>query len=236
MDLSIIIPTHNESEIISHSLSKLLAYLDQHKITAEILIVDNGSTDTTRDIVHAVMEKHPQIQLLTLPLPSPGKAFSHGVAHANADWIVTLDADLSTNLDFIRDVLALKHTASAIIGSKSLGKQKRNIIRVSGSYLYIIITHLAFNLHLSDYSMSSKAFKKEDISPVISKLDSWTGFIFELCLYLNLKNKKLLQVSVDCEDYRQSHFSLVHEAYYRYKHLLGCFFLLRKKTSWINTL
>ena len=122
-----------------------------------------------------------------------------------------------------------------VVGSKSMGSQKRSFIRVLGSQLYILFTQMLFGLSLSDYSIGSKGYRKKAIASALPHMDSWTGYVFELCLFLNQRKAKIIQVGIDCDDNRRSHFNIFHEGFYRYWHLFKCWRLLQKRNSWFYT-
>jgi hypothetical protein len=67
--------------------------------------------------------------------------------------------------------------------------------------------------------MGCKGYRKESILEVLDHLDHWTGYTFEAFLFLHLQRKKIAQVGIDCEDTRTSRFNLLHEGYYRFRHL-----------------
>jgi glycosyltransferase involved in cell wall biosynthesis len=217
--LSIIIPAYNEAEILEKNALRLKAYLDERQIDAEVIVVSNGSTDQTVAIGERLQREHSWFRCIALPEKGPGTAFVAGVHAAQSNLIVTLDADLSSDLVFIDYARDLLQYSDMVVGSKTMGEQRRGFVRVLGSQLYILATQLVFNLTLSDFSMGCKAFKKEVILPHLEGLDSWTGYILELATLLKRSQKKILQVGVSCNDTRESHFNLLYEGYYRYQHL-----------------
>lgn len=229
---SILIPVFNEEEILESSLQQLQAYLEAISLEYEILILDNGSDDETNAVAARLASRMPQVRALRCVERGPGKAFQLGVKEAKGEFIVTLDADLSSELRFIeyaRDLLAY---GDAVIGSKTMGTQRRTLFRILGSQGYILFTQVFFDLTIADYSIGSKAFRRAEILSAVEHLDHWTGYIFELCLFLKLRGAKIVQIGIDCDDHRKSHFNLMHEGFYRYRHLYRCWKKLRDKSSW----
>ncbi len=63
-DLSIIIPAYNEAQRLPETLGKVKAFVAQSALTAEVLIVENGSTDNTAEIAHSFAVEHPFLRVL----------------------------------------------------------------------------------------------------------------------------------------------------------------------------
>ena len=235
--LSIFIPTFNESEIIGETLERVSAFLnDRSRIQsqAEIIVCDNGSTDSTPEQLLELAKRFPNLRVLLLPERGAGRAFVEGVRRATGDWIVTLDADLSSGLEFLSYVEQLSSFADAVIGTKTFGRQRRTLFRVLGSQTYILITQYLFDLGISDFSLGSKAFRRVELLPFLEKLDHWTGHIFEIILAFTLRGKRVLQIGVNCEDTRTSRFNILHEAFYRFRHLARMYKIASAPNSWLR--
>lgn len=228
---SILIPVLNEEELLERSLKKLESFLSEQGIAAEILILDNGSTDRTEEIGRAA--KNERIRYFRLPERGPGRAFQLGVKEATGEYLITLDADLSSDLSFVKHASLLLPHVDAVVGAKTFGHQRRTLFRVLGSQTFILCSQFLFDIPIADFSMGSKAFRRKDVLPIVENLDHWTGYILEIVLFLALRKKQIIQISVDCDDTRQSRFNLLHEAQYRFRHLWRMRELIRKKHSWI---
>lgn len=231
--LSILIPVYNEEALLEASVLKVHSYLEQRKLEHEIIVTSNGSTDQTVAIGARLQQAQPWFRFFSLPERSVGQAFRNGVVQAKGDFIVCLDIDLSSELTFLEYSSELLRHADMLVGSKTMGHQRRSLARVIGSQLYILCTFALFDLTISDYSMGAKAFRREAALPALEHLDDWTGYMFELCLYLQNHGKKIIQIGIDCDDRRKSRFNLLHEGIYRYRHLLQCWRKSRDKTSWL---
>ena len=196
--LSVIIPVYNEELLLEASIHTVHDYLTTRRIAHEIIVVSNGSTDHTSDIGKNLARHHDYVLFHHLPQRGAGRAFVYGVKASRGEYIATLDADLSSELIFLDYAHDLLRYADMVVGSKSMGNQKRSFTRILGSQLYILLSNLAFNITISDYSIGCKAFSKEAILPALPYLDPWTGHVFELCLYLHCRKRKIVQISIDC--------------------------------------
>ena len=101
MQLSIVIPAYNEHQRLSRSLEILWAHLARsgHRDT-EVIVVDDGSTDTTADLVREWSVRWPALRLLQLPSnEGKGAAVRAGVAASHGDVVAFTDADLSAPIE-----------------------------------------------------------------------------------------------------------------------------------------
>ena len=231
--LAIIIPVYNEEEILRDNVHRLHEYLNQCHIEHEIVISNNGSSDRTLDIANELAATNSWVKAVNTENRGVGVAFALGVKSTEAEFVVCLDADLSSDLVFLKYANNLLHYADMVVGSKAMGKQRRSVARVFGSHLYIFFAQFVFNLAVSDFSVGSKAYKRESIISAMPFIDAWTGFTIELCLFLEAHNKRIVQIGIDCDDKRKSRFSLLHEGFYRYYHIYRCWQLRKTKTSWL---
>lgn len=85
--ISVVIPTHNRADLLRGAIASVL---DQTRPAHEIIVVDDGSTDSTCDVVRSY---GPPIVLLTQDHLRAAAARNHGVAHASGEWVAFLDSD-----------------------------------------------------------------------------------------------------------------------------------------------
>jgi len=105
VDLAVIVPCHNEGPRIQSSLGALVSYLEQQPWTWEIRVVDDGSTDATRQIVADLQTREPRIVLQAESHRGKGGAVRAGLLAAKARFRFMCDADLSMPLHELRRFL-----------------------------------------------------------------------------------------------------------------------------------
>jgi len=122
LDLSIVIPAYNESSRIVSTLKDILEFVQRREETCEVLVVDDGSTDDTVDVIAGLSQDAPLVRLLRNPgNRGKGYAVQNGMLHARGEYLLFSDADLSTpiaELDRLLD--PLKSGFDVVLGSRAL--------------------------------------------------------------------------------------------------------------------
>jgi dolichyl-phosphate beta-glucosyltransferase len=121
--LSIVLPAYNEANRIGKTIEHLLEYLHQQKYCYEIIIVDDGSSDNTSDVVHASAAKETILNLIRYtPNRGKGYAVKTGMLAAKGKYILFTDADLSTPIEELDNFLRImeQQNYQIIIGSRGL--------------------------------------------------------------------------------------------------------------------
>jgi glycosyltransferase involved in cell wall biosynthesis len=146
--LSVIVPCYNEKETILAVLERI----QQVDLDLEIIVVDDGSTDGTRDIL--TMAGLPPIQVLFHDEnQGKGAAVRTGVAHATGDYVVIQDADLEYNPAEYSILLqpVLDGRADVVYGSRFRGKLERmSPVQWVGNRFLTLLTNVLYGVVLSD--------------------------------------------------------------------------------------
>ncbi len=219
---TIIIPVYNEEELIVENTDKLIKYLQKISKNFEIIVVDNGSTDKTVEIGSKIEKKYPKkFKIFSISEKGyVGFAFREGVKNSSYDKIISLDMDLSIELDFVPRCLKLLDENSIVIGSKRVGEQNRQWYRVFASNTFIWLTKTILGLEYEDYSMGAKGFRKKDIEKYLGHIDKGSAYVYEITYWVEKEGKKITQIPTICHDTRKSKFNIIDESLYRFRNLI----------------
>lgn len=130
--VSVIMAAYNEEPVIAQNIERVLATLDERSnITSELVLVNDGSTDRTGEIIKEAQARYPNIKAIHLWRNfGQGKALRTGFDIADGEVLVTIDADLSYGPDTIwrlYDALLLKRTEIVLASAYSKGGSVRNV-------------------------------------------------------------------------------------------------------------
>jgi len=175
-ELSIIVPAYNESSRIGPSLEAIVAYLRGLPLTWELLIVDDGSRDNTAEVVMKQIDGLPEARLIGYH-PNRGKGFAvrTGVLASKGQWIVFLDADLSTPPEEIANALRyLKDGDDMVIGSRGLREsqieRRPPLFRRFASFVFDTVKHLIVGLwQYADTQCGFKAYRASAVRPLYER-------------------------------------------------------------------
>ena len=124
--LSIIIPAHNEAQRLPASLKKIDSFLSEQDYTAEVLVVENGSTDGTLDIARSFQESMPYLRVFEETERGKGLAVKRGMLEAFGAYRFLCDADLSMPIEQVNRFLPPElDSVEVAIGSREVPGAKR---------------------------------------------------------------------------------------------------------------
>jgi len=156
--ISIVIPAYNEVENLQLLIPEILSVLDANSIdNREIIIVDDGSTDGTSNILTA----NTDYQLITF-LQNKGKAeaLQAGFAQANGDIIITMDADLQDDPKEIPRFIEKIHEGYDLVSGRKFHRLDSTIKNQSSKF-YNLFTSVMSGVYLHDHNCGFKAYRAE---------------------------------------------------------------------------
>jgi dolichyl-phosphate beta-glucosyltransferase len=142
--LSIVVPCYNEEQRLPRTIERIERYLDGQGTQYELILVDDGSADGTRQVMDAAAERSQSVRVEALPHNrGKGRALATGVGVAGGDEILLTDADLSTPIEELPKLQAqLTKGAGVAIASRALRDSK---VEVSQP-IYRVLMGKVFNL------------------------------------------------------------------------------------------
>lgn len=210
--LSIVIPAYNEQRRIGRSLDDILAFLKTQTYRAEVIVVDDGSSDRT---AASVAERIPEFQKSGHELrvltndPNRGKGYSvkRGLTEARGEIVLFTDADLSapiTEAPKLIDPIS-SDSADVAFGSRALNREligvRQPIFRDFGGRAFNFFMKMITGLRYKDTQCGFKAFRREPALAVF-KLQSIERFGFdpEVLYIARKRDLRLLEVPVVWND------------------------------------
>ena len=206
MKLSIIIPCYNESKDIADNVLTVKKYLDDKQIDHELILVNDGSKDNTKEVIESIPDVIP---LSYEPNRGKGGAVKEGILHATGDYVLFMDADLSTDISAIEQVVEQAPTCDLLIGSRhakgSVIKKKQPAIRVFIGWCCRLLVNMLFHTHLKDTQCGFKAMRI-DVAKKLAEKQLINNFAFdvEYIFIANLNKLTIKELGVTWSDDRES--------------------------------
>jgi SAM-dependent methyltransferase len=193
--LSVVVPCYNEEATIAEVIRRVLG--SPH--TAEVVVVDDGSTDRSAQAVAALDD--PRVRLLRQPRNmGKGAALRRGLAEARAPFVIIQDADLEYDPADYEVLLRplLDGEADVVYGSRFHNSRPHRVLyfwHSVGNRLLTALSNMATNLNLSDMETCYKAFRREVIQSIDLEEDRF-GFEPEVTAKVARKQLRVFEVGI----------------------------------------
>ncbi len=186
--LSIVIPAHNEENRLPRTLEQVFAFLETQDYSAEVLVVENGSSDHTLEIAHSFAERHPQLRVLQNNERGKGLAVRLGMLEARGAYRFICDADLSMPIEevvkFIPPTLSDFEVAIGSREARGAVRYNEPAYRHWGGRGINLVIRLLILPGLQDTQCGFKCFTAE-ASERLFRLQTMPGWSFDIeLLYL----------------------------------------------------
>lgn len=221
-DLSIVIPAFNEQDRLGRSIATILAYIQENNLNAELIVVDDGSSDATEMVAEEACGSHPEIRSRVIRYENNrGKGFAvrTGLKSAEANIALFSDADLSTPIEELVKLAGpiRNNEFDLTFGSRALD---RSLIgthqpwrREQGGKVFNLIVRVLTGLPFWDTQCGFKAFNMKKFGPLLDlmRIDRF-GFDVEFLYVANLHDLRLKEIPVRWNNDDRSKVSVVRDS------------------------
>lgn len=197
--LSLIIPIFNEEKRIKN-ISIIIDYLTKKKFEWEVVIINDGSNDTTLKKLNAL--KTNKISILSYTLnKGKGYAIKQGMLHSRGHYKLFIDIDLSTTMDEFDKFLPNLNKYDVIIGSRRVKGSKfltrQTYLREFMGRVFTKLSQIVTGVSVSDFTCGFKCFSKKSAQIIFSKqlIKRW-GFDAEVLFLAKLYGFSIKEVPV----------------------------------------
>jgi len=197
MKLSVIMPVYNERPTLRQAVQRVLA----SPIELELLCVDDGSQDGSRELLTALQTEHSRLQVLLQPHnQGKGAALRRGICEAKGDFVIIQDADLEydpVDYKILLDPL-VQGKADVVYGSRFLGAAPHRVLyywHSVGNHLLTLLSNALTNINLTDMETCYKAFRREVIQSIPIDEDRF-GFEPEITVKIAKRRLRIYEVGI----------------------------------------
>lgn len=197
MKLSVVMPVYNERATLREVIARVLAV----PLDLELLCVDDGSTDSSREILGDLAARHPQIRVLLQPKNmGKGAALRRGIREATGTFVIIQDADLEYDPSEFQTLLRplIEGKADVVYGSRFLGAGPHRVLyfwHSVGNYFLTLISNALTNVNLSDMETCYKAFRREVIQSIPIEENRF-GFEPEITVKVAKRGLRIYEVGI----------------------------------------
>ena len=197
MKLSVVMPVYNEKATLRQVIERVLSV----GLEIELICVDDGSSDGSRDILAELAQSHPQIRALLQPRNmGKGAALRRGIQEATGDYVIIQDADLEYDPNEYPKMLEPLENGQAdvVYGSRFLGGGPHRVLyfwHSVGNWLLTLLSNMITNLNMTDMETCYKVFRREVIQAIPIEENRF-GFEPEITVKIAKRGLRVYEVGI----------------------------------------
>lgn len=199
MKLSVVMPCYNEINTINSVMDKVLSI--PLEIEREIVVVDDCSTDGTREYLQSIKDRDKRINIVFHDKnKGKGAALRTAFKAVSGDIIIIQDADLEYDPDEYRKLIKpiIENKADVVYGSRFVGGECHRVLfywHSLGNKFLTFLSNVFTNLNLTDMEVCYKVFKKEILEKIVIEENRF-GFEPEFTAKISRLNYRIYEVGI----------------------------------------
>ena len=204
-NFSVVIPIHNEEDIVLDSAEKIYEICNKTNIEFEIIFSENGSNDKTLDLINDYCTTKKECKVISSKIANYGMALKNGFEKAKNEMIISFDIDYFSE-QFLIDSISLDKKYSAITASKRLNDSEdgRKLVRRIATNFFVTLLKILFQTSMSD-THGMKAIRKVSLEKQIAKVVSTEDlFDTELLIRIERNLEEIYEVPAMVNEIRPS--------------------------------
>lgn len=199
--LSVVVPAYNEAERIAPTMTAIRDYLTSRRLSAEIIVVDDGSRDATAEVARRELQGVAHRVLVLPENRGKGAAVREGVLQAGGRWVLICDADMSTPIGD-HEVLAAEarnYDIDMVIGSRAVSssdvRRRQARTRETMGKMFNAVVRITMGLRFRDTQCGFKLFDRDRLLPVFRMLVvdgfAWDVELLFVCSKLGIEVREV---------------------------------------------
>ena len=197
MKLSVVMPVYNEHATLKQVIERVLAV----PLEIELICVDDGSTDGSREVLAELQAAHPQIRVEFQPKNmGKGAALRRGIQASTGDFVIIQDADLEYDPSDYSALLEplIEGKADVVYGSRFLGSGPHRVLyfwHSVGNSVLTLISNALTNMNMTDMETCYKVFRREILQSIPIEEDRF-GFEPEITVKIAKRRLRVYEVGI----------------------------------------
>lgn len=205
-DFSVIVPVYNEAGIVEKECAEFLRALDRRADPSsyEVVMVENGSTDETRQIVERMARTDKRLRIVSLPEAAYGAALKRGIVESTGAFIAIANIDYWDVDFFAQGLERCRQGVDIVIGSKLMkgAHDERPLMRRTITRIFNVLLTLLFHYHGTD-THGIKVLRRETIMLLVEACrTNREVFDTELLLRAQKAGCRIVEIPVRCREKR----------------------------------
>ncbi|MFZ5470594.1 MAG: glycosyltransferase family 2 protein [Myxococcota bacterium] len=196
--ISLFFPAWNEEDYVERAVTRALTVLGRLTNDFEVLVIDDASTDRTREIAEGLAARHPQVRVISHPVNLKlGGAMRTGLSSSTKDVVVYSDIDLPFDLEELERALHLMTYLEAdMLCAFRFDRTSEGPKRILYSFVYNLLIRQLFEVNVKDINFSFKVMHRRVLESI--ELKAQGSFIdAELVVKAIRKGFRVFQIGVD---------------------------------------